>query len=238
MTRKILIVAILGAGLILAPHARACSLEPPDILLLKKAMAGEIAFRLAIKVEQVALDDITTPELQRPLALGPDCSGLASFHHSAGFRVALATQQHVFATMGKPQTAAGAGARYRARFHAGLYSSRPWAGVQRNFWLAPRPQSAAGVEDSGYMRWPQYPTERRFAASQPPMSTPQRWSQYADESVVDPRAQGVSPERWTTFSAVAAQSLAPGLCRYEGVAVVLGYDSTSPVAVNFTQQCD
>lgn len=238
MTTKLLTVAILSASVIWAPHARACSLVPPDTLLLKKAMAGEIAFRLAIKVEQVALDDITTPELQRPFALGPDCSGLASFHHSAGFRVALATQQHVFATMGKPQTAAGAGARYRDRYHAGLYSSRPWAGVQRNFWLAPRPKRAAGMEDSAYVRWPQYPTERRLAASQPPMPAPQRWPQYADESGFDPRAQGVSPERWTTFSAAPAQSLAPGLCRYEGVAVVLGYDSASPVAVNFTQQCD
>lgn len=229
---------MLAAVPVLAPPCMACALMNPDALLLKKAMASEIAFRLAIKVEQVALDDITTPVLQRPFALGPDCSGLAGFHHSAGFRVAVAMQQHAFAIMRKPQTAVGAGARYRARYHAGLYSSRPGAGVLPNFWHVPKAKPTPDADYSSYMRWPQYPAERRFTASQPPLPTPQRWPHYPDESSFGARTQEVSPERWTTFSAASAQSLAQGLCRYEGMAVVLGYDSPSPVAVNFTQQCD
>lgn len=147
---KPLAVGMLAAVPVLAPPCMACALMNPDALLLKKAMASEIAFRLAIKVEQVALDDITTPVLQRPFALGPDCSGLAGFHHSAGFRVAVAMQQHAFAIMRKPQTAVGAGARYRARYHAGLYSSRPGAGVLPNFWHVPKAKPTPDADYSSY----------------------------------------------------------------------------------------
>lgn len=221
----------------LAPPCMACSLAPPDALLLKQAMAKEIAFRLAIKVEEVALADITAPQLQRPLDLGPDCSGLDSFHHSSGFRLVLATQQHAFATMAKPHTAAGAGARYRDRYRAGVYARQPWAGVQRNFWRVPRAMKPAAMDYSGYARWPQYPTEGQFAASQPAASTPQRWPQYPDPSEFNGQFPEATPQRWSTLGATPAKSLGQGICRYEGMAVVLGYDSASPVAVNFTQQC-
>jgi len=235
---KPLAAALLGGACVLASPCMACSLPPPDALLLKQAMAKEIAFRLAIKVAQVPLADITAPVLQRPLELGADCSGLAAFHHSSGFRLVLATQQHAFATMGKPQTASGAGARYRERYRSGVYSRRPWAGVQRNFWLVPRAQKPVGLDYSGYVRWPQYPTERQFAASQPATFNPQRWRQYPDPSAFKGQLPPAAPERWSTLSATPTQSLGQGLCRYEGMAVVLGYDSASPVAVHFTQECD
>lgn len=219
----------------------ACSLVPADALLLKQMMAKEIAFRLAINVEQVPLNDITPPALHRPLELGADCSGLAAFHHSSGFSIVVVTQQHAFATMGKPHTAAGTGSRYRGRFVGGRW---PGAGVRPDYWRAPpsaRGQGTPEVDYSGYRRWPQYPTERQFAASSPALPValvPQRWPRYPDESALQGRDPAAAPVRWSTLGVLPATPPGQGFCRYEGVAVVLGYGSSSPVAVNFEQQCD
>ncbi len=256
-----LAAAMLGAATFAAaPSGLSCSLEPPDALQLKTAMAREIAFRLALDVAQFSLDDITTPQLHQPLPLGADCSGLAAVHHSSGFRIAVARQQRSFATMAKPPTAAGAGARARARYASGFYNRWPGAGVRRNFWRAPKPKPESVPDFSGYQRWPQYPTERDFAQAVPrgpahphrwpqypterdfvqavprgPAHPWQRWPQHPDEteSTGEPRA----PERWTTLG-VQPRQVPPGFCHYEGMAVVLGYSPASPVAVNFRQHCD
>lgn len=235
-------VLLRGAAFMLPTSGMACSLVPPDALVLKRMMAQEIAFRLAIKPEQVSLNDITPPELHRPLPLGADCSGLAAFHHSSGFSLAVAQQQqqqHTFATMVRqPHSASGAAARYRGRLAGGFYSRRPWAGVARNYWRVAPSKQWLDVDYSGYFRWPQYPREPTFAEREPAARPPYRWPQYPDESqVVWPGPERV-PTRWSTMAMPPAGPGGPGLCRYEGVAVVLGYDSASPVAVNFRQQCD
>lgn len=229
--------ALLCAAAGVAPASgTACSLDPPDALRLKQAMAREIAFRLAIDVAQVPLDDISAPELHRPWALAADCSGRDAFHHSAGFRIVVASGGQAFTTMGKPQTASGAGGRYRSRLSSGFYASRPWAGVRRNYWRAPLPEAAAGADLSGYGRWPQYPTEREMAGALRAAPPPQRWSQYPYEPASQWQAAGPIPTRWSTMS-LPAEVRGRRQCRYEGVATVLGYDPSSPVAVNFTQQC-
>lgn len=215
----------------------ACAFVPADTLLLKQMMAKEIAFRLALKVEQVALSDIAPPALHRPLELGVDCSGLASLHHSAGFRIVVATQQHAFVTMGKPHTAASTSSRYRGRLVAGRW---PGAGVRLDFWRAPpstRGQGAPDVDYSGYIRWPQFPRESQFVASSRAAPIPQRWPQYPDGSALQ-WEPAPPPVRWSTLGVMPATPPGQGFCRYEGVAVVLGHDSSSPVAVNFKQQCD
>lgn len=194
----------------------ACSLVPADPQRITQIMRKEIAFRLAINVEQISLSDITAPQLHRPLELGADCSGLAALHHSSGFRIAVATQQHAFATMGRPHTASGTGSRYRDRVASGFYSGRDRAGVRGNLWRAPKQQGAPEGGHSGPVRWPQYPHESQFT-----------W-----------HAPQQTPMRWSTLGVAPAQPAAQGLCRYEGVAVVLGYDGSSPVAVNFQQHCD
>lgn len=225
--------AVLFAAACAMPAAgMACSLVPLDSLLLKKMMAREIAFRLAINVDQVALDDITTPQLHRPLEMGANCSGLAVLHHSAGFRVALVRQQRGFVTMAKPHTATGAGARARERYATGFYRRWPGAGVRPNFWRAFKPKLPPEPDYSGYQRWPQYPTERGFAAAVPPAGVPLRWPQYPQDV-----GSVTVPTHWSTLSVLPAEAQ-QGFCRYEGMAVVLGNDAASPVEVNFRQQCD
>ncbi len=211
--------------------AAACSLAAPDPQVLKQMMAREIAFRLAIPVEQVPLDDITMPQLHRPLEQEADCSGLAAWHHTSGFRIEVA-QQRTFATMAKPPSAGGAGVRARKRYASGFYRRWPGAGVRLDYWRATKPKLPPELDYSGYIRWPQHPTEREFAAAARSESAPQRWPQYPS----DP-AYMAPPPRWTTLSVLPADSQ-QGFCRYEGVAAVLGYDASSPVAVNFTQRCD
>ena len=228
---------LLGAACMVPANGTACSLVPPDALLLKKAMAKEIAFRLAIDVAQVPLNDITAPELHRPWALGEDCSGRDALHHSAGFRIALAIGGQAFTTMGKPHTASGAAGRYRDRLSSGFYPRRPWAGVQRNYWRSPVPQEAAGPDFSAFGRWPYLPTERDMAASGRSAAPSHRWPQYPVEAQVQWQHATPTPTRWSTM-AMPAGLPSQRYCRYEGVATVLGYDASSPVAVNFTQQCD
>lgn len=238
-SRQPLVIAWLGSAALAGPACcMACALAPADPLLLKQMMAKEIAFRLAINAEQISLNDITPPKLHRPLELGADCSGLAALHHSSGFRIAVAQQQHAFATMGKPHTAYGTGARHRDRVSSGFYSGRDWAGVRRNFWRAPKPQGTPDVDYSGHIRWPQYPRERDVAPANPAMQPAQRWPQYPHESQVAWQGTQQPPVRWSTLGVAPAQPAGQGLCRYEGVAVVLGYDASSPVAVNFQQHCD
>ncbi|MBS7777925.1 hypothetical protein [Acidovorax sp. CCYZU-2555] len=232
-------IAVLGSAAVTVPACcLACALAPADPLLLKQMMAKEIAFRLAIDAEQISLSDITPPKLHRPLELGADCSGRAALHHSSGFRIVVAQQQHAFATMGKPHTAAGAGARYRGRVSSGFYSGRDWAGVRRNFWRAPKAQRTPDANYSGYERWPQYPMEKDVAPANPAMQPAQRWRQYPHESQVTWQETPQPPVRWSTMGVAPAKPAVQGLCRYEGVAVVLGYDASSPVAVNFQQHCD
>lgn len=238
ISMKPLVLALLGSAAFTVPACcMACSLAPSDPLLLKKAMLKEIAFRLGISVEQISLDGITAPESHRPLELGVDCSGLAAWHHSSGFRVAVATQQHAFATMAKPHTAAGAVARYRARVSSGFYSGRD-AAVSRDIARVPKPKPLPQVDYSADVRWPQYPGEAQFVQSYPFPPAGQRWPQFPHESPFQGQAPGPFPMRWSTLGVLPAKPSGQGFCRYEGVAVVLGHDSSSPVAVNFQQHCD
>ena len=224
--------AVLGAVAFAVPLCgMACSpAAPPDAEVLKKMMAKEIAFRLGVGIEQVPLHDITAPALHCPLAPEADGSGLAARHFSAGFRIALATRQRGFATMAGPYTAAGAGSRARKRIGSGFYNRFPWAGVRPDFWRAPKPRAAPQPDYSGYIRWPEYATESDLAAAVPDPDMPQRWPQFAQDPafLLQPRS---------TLSLRPAET-SQGFCRYEGVAVVLGHDASSPVAVNFTQGCD
>lgn len=236
-----LAAAMLGAAAFAAAGpGRSCSLEPPDAKQLKMAMAREIAFRLALDVARFSLDDITTPQLHQPLPLGADCSGLAAWHHSSGFRIAMARQQRSFATMAKPYTGARAGARARERHASGFYNRWPGAGVRLDFWRKPKPRLATTPDFSGYLRWPQYPTERGFAQAVPRGAAAQawqRWPQHPDETEFAPMVEPPAPARRTTLG-VQPTPVPPGFCRYEGMAVVLGYSPASPVAVNFMQRCD
>lgn len=230
-----------GAAFTLPAMGLACSLVAPDALLLKQMMAREIASRLAIPLEQVPLDDITAPELQRPWALGPDCSGIGALHHGSGFRIVVAVPQHVFTTMAGPYTSSGVASRYRSRLASGFYKGLPWAGVRRNYWRAPKARGTSGVDYSGYLRWPEYPIEKEFGAALDPPPAPYRWPQFPGESQLSWQATAPTPVRWSLLAVRPVASLPPaeqGFCRYEGVAVVLGYDRSSPVAVHFRQRCD
>lgn len=103
--------------------------------------------------------DITQPRLHTPMALGADCSGLATYHHSAGFRTAQ--------------------------------TRRPWPGPGP--WWPDRGALPDVGPDRGNERWP----------------------------LSDGRPGAGHPAR----------------CAYEGVAVVLGYAYSSPVAVHFERKC-
>ena len=229
-----MLAMLVGLAFTVPASCMACSLDPPDPMLLKQRMAKEIAFRLAIDVAQVPLTDITAPELHRPLELEPDCSGLASWHHSSGFRIVVVRQQHAFATMAAPRTAAGAGSQYRGRLSSGFYAGRPQQ------WLGPKPKAMYGVNYSGYIRWPQYPRERALAAAAaaPGAEAVDRWPQYPDVPAYLGAQRPAEPTRWSTMSAMPAQPPVQGFCRYEGVAVVLGHAASSPVAVHFKRQCE
>lgn len=146
--------ALVGAAAVLvSASSAACSLAPPDPIRIKQMMAREIAHRLGMRPQQIELNAITQPRLLTPFALGADCSGLGTYHHSAGFRVG---------------------------------QSRPWPdrGPDTGPDTGPAPWPGHGP-DVGRRPWPR--------------AHPQ--------------------------------------CVYEGVAVVLGYDYSSPVAVNFERRC-
>ncbi|MCT9812680.1 hypothetical protein N0K08_18775 [Acidovorax sp. Be4] len=149
MSQKIsyLAVALLGTvTTLVSVSSAACSLQPTDPVRIKQMMAKEIAFRLGTSPQRIPLAAISQPELHTPYPLGADCSGLATYHHSAGFRLGEVSQSE----------------------------SRPRP------WPHPRP-------------WP-YPF---------PYPPPSSGTQ----------------------------------CSFEGVAVVLGYGYSSPVAVHFERKC-
>lgn len=162
---------LVGAAAVLASaSSAACSLVPADPIRIKQMMAREIAHRLGMRPQQIALDAITQPRLHTPLALGADCSGLGAYHHSAGFRIG--------------QSRPGPGP-----------VPRPWPG------RGPVGEPAGGA-DTG-------PTREPDAG---PIPGPDR----------DPARPWPRPNPQ---------------CVYEGVAVVLGYGYSSPVAVNFERRC-
>ncbi len=153
MSQKIsyLAVALLGAATTLVSvSSAACSLEPTDPVRIKQMMAKEIAFRLGTSPQRIPLAAISQPILHAPYPLGADCSGLATYHHSAGFRLGEVAQSES-----------------RPRPH-------------------PRPEP--------------YPYPYPAPYPSPP-------------------------------SASGTQ------CTFEGVAVVLGYGYSSPVAVHFERKC-
>lgn len=152
-------VLLAVAGITASATSMACSLAPADPFRIKQMMASEIAHRLGMRPQEVSLNDITQPRLHTPMALGADCSGLATYHHSAGFRIAQ--------------------------------TLRPWPGPRPGPW---RPDRGA-VPGGGNERWPG--SEGR---------------------------PGSGPNH-------------PARCAYEGVAVVLGYGYSSPVAVHFERNC-
>lgn len=149
MSQKIsyLAVALLGTvTTLVSVSSAACSLQPTDPVRIKQMMAKEIAFRLGTSPQRIPLAAISQPELHTPYPLGADCSGLATYHHSAGFRLGEASQSE----------------------------SRP------------RP-------------WP-HPRPEPYPYPYPPPSSRTH-------------------------------------CSFEGVAVVLGYGYSSPVAVHFERKC-
>lgn len=161
MSQKIscLAVALLGTvTTLVSVSSAACSLEPTDPVRIKQMMAKEIAFRLGTSPQRIPLAAISQPELHTPYPLGADCSGLATYHHSAGFRLGEASQSES-----------------RPRPHP-----RPWP--------HPRPEP-----------YP-YPYPEPYPYPSPPP------------------ASGTH-------------------CTFEGVAVVLGYGYSSPVAVHFERKC-
>lgn len=80
--------ALVGAAATLATTSGiACTVAPVQPQRIKQLMAQEIAYRLGLRPEQISLDSISTPQLVTPLGLSADCSGLAAYHHTAGFRV-------------------------------------------------------------------------------------------------------------------------------------------------------
>ena len=52
-----MLAMLVGLAFTVPASCMACSLDPPDPMLLKQRMAKEIAFRLAIDVAQVPLTD-------------------------------------------------------------------------------------------------------------------------------------------------------------------------------------
>ncbi|MOA00199.1 hypothetical protein D3C78_1195490 [compost metagenome] len=75
------------------------------------------------------------------------------------------------------------------------------------------------------MRWPEYPREEMA-----PALSKKRQSSTA-------RGGAGAPGRWTRESGWPGRWPVYSHCAYEGVAAVLGYADTSPVAVNFERQC-
>jgi len=143
------------AALTASAASFACSLAPADPDRIRQLMAQEIAHRLGITAARIPLSAITLPQLHAPFALGADCSGLAAYHYSAGFR---------------------------------------WQDMRR-----PGPQP---------MPLPQPPS---------------RTEGLADIARLPPGSAAARP--------VARQ------CSYEGVAVLLGFDYSSPVTVHFQRRC-
>lgn len=143
------------AALTASAASLACSLSPSDPDRIKQLMAREIAHRLGVSAAQIPPSAISPPQLHTPFPLGANCSGLGSFHHSAGFR---------------------------------------WSVKEK---LGPGP-----------MPLPEPPP-----VSESPAAV----------------------ERMPPGS--AARRPAPRECFYEGVAVLMGFDYSSPVAVHFSQRC-
>ncbi|WP_159916176.1 hypothetical protein [Pantoea sp. 18069] len=88
------------------------------------------------------------------------------------------------------------------------------------------------------------PSDPGAAATQPPM----RWGQYAREPSTTrmgrkrepsagPDAAGAGLQRWSDMGPSMGRWPQHERCAYEGVAVVLGYGYSSPVAVNFKRKC-
>ncbi|WP_200843844.1 hypothetical protein [Pantoea sp. 18069] len=76
-----------GVAALASASSMACSLVPENPARIKQLMANEIAHRLGMRPQQIQLSAITQPRLLTPFGLGADCSGLAAYHHTAGFRV-------------------------------------------------------------------------------------------------------------------------------------------------------
>lgn len=74
------------AALTASAASRARSLLTPDPNRIKQMMAQKIAHRLGMTAAQIPLSAISPAKLHTPFPLGADCSGLGTYHHSAGFR--------------------------------------------------------------------------------------------------------------------------------------------------------
>ncbi len=101
----------------------------------------------------------------------------------------------------------------------------------------------------GLERWHHSAAFRIVASKFPadPGVSPMRWPEYAREQLpqaVSRRRQSSTgpggmgaPGRWAVTSGWPGRWPVHTHCAYEGVAVVLGYGYSSPVAVNFDREC-
>lgn len=104
-------VWVVAAGAVVcgAPSfSMACDVTPAETARIKKVMAGEIAFRLGLRPEQVPLDAIGTPQLHAPVVPDGHCAPSDSYHHSANFTVRIAPEHPAKAPAANPAAAAPA----------------------------------------------------------------------------------------------------------------------------------
>lgn len=87
MLTKLAPMLAAAVGLTAAAPSLACSLAAVDATKIKEKMAAAIADSLGWETGRVGTDAITEPQLHAPLGLGPDCSGLGAYHHTAGYRI-------------------------------------------------------------------------------------------------------------------------------------------------------
>lgn len=194
---------LLGAVATLATASSiACTIAPTSPNRIKQLMANEIAHRLGMRPQQIPLDSITPPQLVTPFGLGADCSGLAAYHHTAGFRIWDDTRR------------------------PGPWP-RPFPGPGPSPWPGPGPTPDPDPDPG----WP------RPAPRPSPDPGPQP---VPDHLPVPGTGSGSGPGSFPRpgFGSGPWPGHHPGpRCAYEGVAVVLGHDYSSPVAVNFERRC-
>lgn len=127
------------------------------------------------------------------------------------YRLGMPTHQIPLYAISQPELHSPRGLGRDCRGIEGVYHSA-------TFRIASMPLTAQPAVEP--LRWPQYARE--------PVATPlrrKRQSFLPGRGVVDS-----APGRWPQYPASAR-------CVYEGVAVLLGYAYSSPVAVNFERRC-